>query len=140
MANLTITAGSVGIQSQISKGLLSIVQYGEAVTNGQPVYLKAADGKYWRCLIDTAAEAACVGVALTGNSTDGWGVIALSGASINLGATLVVAEVYALGSTAGTIAPESDLTTTGKFPCILGYAQTASILALNIQAAGVAIP
>jgi len=140
MANLTITAGSVGIKSQISKSLLYIVQYGETVTNGQPVYLKASDGKYWLAATDTAAEAACVGVALTGGAADGWGIIAISGASINVGATLTVSEIYAIGSTDGTIAPESDLTTSAKFPCVLGYATAADTLVLNIQTSGVAIP
>jgi len=140
MADLTQTPANVGLKAQISKNLLLVGQFGETVANGQPVYLKAADGKYWLATPDTAAEAACVGISLTGGAADDWGILALPGASVDLGATLVVAEVYAIGSTDGKIAPEADLTTTGKFPCILGYASAADTLVINIQAAEVAIP
>ena len=140
MADLTQTPASVGLKAQVSKNLLLVGQFGETVANGQPVYLKTADGKYWRTTTTTLAESTAVGIALTGGAADDWGVIALPGASVDLGATLVVAEVYAIGGATGTIAPEADLVASGKFPCILGYASAADTLVINIQAAGVAIP
>lgn len=127
MANLSQTAANVAIGSQITR--TRVVQAGENLTQGQPVYLKASDGKYYRADANASAEAAkAVGIALTPASTNGYAVIQEgSGGSVNLGATLTVGETYVVSATAGAIAPIADLTT-GDYPCILGVATTTALI------------
>jgi len=127
MANLSQTAANVAIGSQITR--TRVVQAGENLTQGQPVYLKASDGKYYRADANASAEAAkAVGIVLTPASTNGYSVIQEgSGGSVNLGATLTVGETYVVSATAGAIAPIADLTT-GDYPCILGVATTTALI------------
>lgn len=133
MAGLTITAANVQAGSDTRTKL---VQYGEAVTQGEPVYLKDADSKYWLCDNSTAVLAAAAGIALTGGAADDYGLIAISG-DIELGATLAVGEVYTVGSTSGEIHPDTDLATT-ELLTILGFGKTADIFTVNIVATGIA--
>lgn len=127
MANLSQTAANVAIGSQITR--TRVVQAGENLTQGQPVYLKASDGKYYRADANASAEAAkAVGIVLTPASTNGYSVIQEgSGGSVNLGATLTVGETYVVSATAGAIAPIADLTT-GDYPCIIGVATTTALI------------
>jgi len=133
MADITVTAANVKATSNSSAVL---VQFGEAVTQGEPVYLKAADSKYWLCDNVAAASAAAVGIALTPNIADGYGFIQTTG-SIDLGATLVVGTTYVVAGTAGGIAPEIDIGTT-EFVSILGVASSAALLRMDISNTGIA--
>ncbi len=136
MADITQTAANVALNDNAVKTRL--VQFGEAVTQGMPVYKKAADGKYYKAQNDgTAAEADAVGICITrGAAADSWGLIAIEG-NINVGGTLVVGESYFVSSAFGGICPAADVGT-GKFPTYLGVASTASNLKLKPFAAGVA--
>lgn len=140
MANLTQTAANVALGSQATR--TQIVQAGESVTQGMPVYLNTSDSKYYQSDANASATAAgCNGIALTPASTDGYFVIATpgSGAKVNLGATLTVGQTYTVSATKGAICPIGDLTT-GDYPTILGIASTTALLNFNVQAGGVAKP
>jgi hypothetical protein len=140
MANLSQTAANVAIGSRETR--TNVVQAGEAVTQGMPVYLSTSDNKYYQSDANgSATSAQCDGIALTSAATDGYFVIALpgSGSKVNLGATLTVGQIYAVSATKGAICPVADLTT-GDFPTILGPATTAALLAFDVIEAGVAKP
>lgn len=136
MADITQTPANVAINDSAVKTRL--VQYGEAVTQGMPVYKKAADGKYYKAQNDnTAADADALGIALTrGAAANSWGLIALEG-NIDVGGTLVVGESYFVSAAFGAICPAADINS-GKFPCYLGVATAAGNLKLKPLSAGVA--
>jgi|TARA_R110000824_G_scaffold395565_1_gene596320 hypothetical protein len=102
-----------------------------------PVYRKAADNKWWKAIDTSVATALAGGIALTNAGADELIDVALSG-SINVGATLVLAQIYVV-SASGAIAPVGDLLS-GDFVTILGVATSTSLLELNINASGVAKP
>lgn len=134
MSNLSQTAANVKLGG--ANTITRNVQYGESVTQGMPVYKKSSDGKYYKADANvTAAEAAAVGIAISPNATDGYGVIATSG-PVDLGATLTVGETYYVSDTAGAIMPAADVST-GEYVTALGVATTAALLELQIQASGV---
>ena len=138
MADLTQTAANVGLAA--ASGPLEVVQAGGTVTQGNSVYLKSSDGKYWRTDADeSAAAAAAKGIAMTAAVADGYFAIAKDGDTVNLGATLVVAETYIVSDTAGGIKPVADLTT-GDYMTKLGVAATASSMLIKIDISGVAKP
>lgn len=137
MADLTITPANVALAG--SGASTQIVQAGEAVTQGEPLYKSAADDKYY--LADANASSATadvLGIALTPAATDGYLVMQKSG-PINLGATLTANETYVVSATAGGIAPIGDLTT-GDYTSIIGVANTTSKLTIDLHKTGVAKP
>lgn len=138
MADLTQTAANVAINTDSTD--VSVVQAGESVTQGMPVYLKASDGKYYQCDADASEDTAeAKGIALTPASADGYFVMAGPDGGVNLGATLTVGETYVISATKGAIAPVGDLIT-GDYVTQLGIATTASNLKLNINISGVQVP
>lgn len=131
MADVSVTAAEVLPTSTTTfeSGLA-----GETITAGQPLYKKSGDANaLWKCDADTSAESDCVGIAL-GGGADGQRIVYATGGDIDPGFTAVVGEAYAVSTTAGNIAPVSDITTTGDFITILGIATSASNLKLNIFA------
>jgi spore germination protein YaaH len=140
MADLSQTAANVAIGS--ANASTARVQFGEGVTQGQPVYLNT-DAKYYRCdANDTLAKAACAGIVLTPASTNGYGIIVKPGTVngdtlVNLGATLVVGTAYGVSATLGAICPIADITTT-QFPTIIGFAVTTSLLDFQVIKCSVA--
>lgn len=140
MANLSQTAANVALGSQSTR--TRIVQAGEAITQGMPVYVSTANNKAYQSDADASATAAaCDGIALTPAASDGFFVMALPGSDskVNLGATLVVGETYTVSRTKGAICPIGDLTT-GDFPTHLGIASTAALLDFSVFSGGVAKP
>lgn len=135
MAALTQTAANVAIGS--SSTPTKTVQYGESVTQGQPLYKSSVDGKYYKTdCNDTAAKAACAAIALTPGGADAYGLVALPGSRaeeslINLGATLAVGTTYSIGQTVGSIVPNADLTT-NDFVTNIGIAATADFLDFQV--------
>jgi hypothetical protein len=124
MANLTQTAANVGVGA--SSGRVRIVQAGEAITQGMPVY--ESTSKWYQADANVQSASQATAIALTSASTDGWIVIVETvNAYVNLGATLVVGETYVVSRTKGAICPIGDLVA-GDYPCILGTATTASLL------------
>lgn len=132
MADLTITAANVAVGSQTTR--ISIVQVGEAITQGQPIYLDSATAKYLKGDANVDAKAGVDSIALTAAASDGYVVRASSGL-INLGATLTVGTIYVLSDTAGGIMPTADLSA-GDNVVILGAATTTALLNLDIQVTG----
>ena len=136
MADISQTAANVAAGSSTTR--VQLVQAGEAITQGQPVYL-ASDGKYYQTdANDTAVKAQAKGVAVSPASTDGYFLMAVDGL-INLGATLAVGQVYVVSATKGAIAPYGDLTT-NDYVTILGVATTTALVDINILISGVQKP
>jgi hypothetical protein len=134
MADISQTAANVALGG--ANVPTRIVQYGESVTQGMPVYRSDADSKYYQCdANDTAAKAVAAGIAISPGATNSYGVIALPASGpgkslVNLGATLAVGTAYAV-SAKGAIAPIADLGT-GEYITILGVATTTALLDLQI--------
>jgi hypothetical protein len=140
MAALSQTPANVGIQGS---GKTQLVQYGEAVTQGQPVYRSSTDNRFYKSDANLVTGGAN-GIALTPGTTGDYGVIALPGASpgqclVNVGATLAVGMVYCVGATAGQIVPYADLTT-GDYVTILGVAKTTALLDFMLIVSGTQKP
>ena len=136
MANITQTAANVAAGSSATR--VQLVQAGETITQGMPVYL-ASDGKYYQTdANDTAVKAQAKGIAVSPAATDGYFLMAVDGL-INLGATLAVGQIYCVSATKGAIAPYGDLTT-NDFVTILGIATTTALMDINIVVSGVQKP
>lgn len=138
MADLTITATNVlNISAPISAGLA-----GEAITAGQAVYLKAADGKLWKArsaAAGTTEEGNPVGIALNGGSAGQTIAYAANGGDINIGATTVKTTTYVLSATAGGIAPQADLVSTDKIVRIGHAKNTTGTLTVDIKNTGAVV-
>jgi hypothetical protein len=130
MADISITAANVAMGAATTP--TRVVQYGEAVTQGQPLY-RATDGKWYRTdANDGVAKAAVGAIALTPGATNAFGLVALPAATpgqslVNLGATLAVGMPYAVSANVGGIAPIGDITST-QFVSIIGIATTTALL------------
>jgi hypothetical protein len=134
LADLTVTAGNVALAAGVAATRKNVT-YGEAITQGQSVYLKT-DGKWWRADANAteSAGSAGVGVALTKGSTDEPGIV-ITGGSMNLGATLTAGQPYFVSSNAGGICPATDLSST-EYTTYLGSATSASVINLGPHASG----
>jgi predicted transcriptional regulator len=127
-ADLSVTAASV---VPGSGAVLETATAGEALTAGQFVYKKAADGKWYKadCNSATAEVRVASGVAVNGAAAGQPVVVQKSGA-ITIGATMTAGVVYYLSGTAGGIRPVAD-NTTGDYPQVLGMATSTTVLQLN---------
>lgn len=136
MADLTITATSVvkGTGAQIDRTRV----FGEAVTAGQPVYLKDSDGKYWKAQSDgNSAEAAALGIALNGGAADQPAAVQ-TGGSLTIGATVAAGVFYYVSNTAGGICPVGDLGT-GDYVTAICYGTSTSAVTVLPVATGVTL-
>ena len=132
---ISTTPADVAISS--NDAFTELVQAGEAITQGQPVYLSG--NKYYKADNNASAStAAAAGVAITPAATDGYFIMATRG-TVNLGATLVVGTAYCVGPTAGQVNPVADLVA-GDYITLLGIAITTSTLVLTITPTGVQVP
>jgi hypothetical protein len=136
MADLTITAASVvaGSNANVERG-----SFGEAVTAGQAVYKSPTTQKYMKADSNSVTPQArdALGIALNGGALDQPAEIQKSG-RITLGATLTAGTDYYLSDTPGGICPRADVGT-GEYVCLLGLAESTSVLDLNIQFPNVAL-
>jgi hypothetical protein len=136
MADLTITAASVvaGSNANVERG-----SFGEAVTAGQAVYKSPTTNKYMKADSNSVTPQArdALGIALNGGALDQPAEIQKSG-RITLGATLTAGTDYYLSDTPGGICPRTDVGT-GEYVCLLGLAESTSVLDLNIQFPNVAL-
>lgn len=134
MADITVTAGNVALAAG-GNATRKNVTYGEAVTQGQSVYLKS-DGKWWKADSNAteSAGSAGVGVALTKGSAEDPGIV-ITGGYMNLGATLTVGAPYFVSSAAGGICPAGDLSST-EYTTYLGSAISASVINLGPHYSG----
>lgn len=140
MADLTVTANSVVPVADVNGNTTSLFPAqgiaGEAITQGQPVYRKASDGKLYKADANvTSAEAEALGIALSAGAS-GQYITYWSEGTINLGATLVVGTIYIVSVNAGGIAPISDLATS-SWVTILCYAETTSVAKMLLTVTGV---
>lgn len=134
MANLSQTAANVAAGG--NNVAFALVQAGEAVTQGQPVYQSTSTLKYLQTdANDTAAKAVAAGIALTPAASDGYFILARSG-PVNLGATLAVGTLYAVSATKGAICPVADLGSS-EYVTLLGIATTTALLDLRISVSGI---
>lgn len=140
MANLTQTAANVALGSADTP--TRRVQYGEAVTQGMPLY-KHTDNKYYQCdANDGLPKSQCVAIALTPGGIDAWGFVVVPSSTpgrslVNLGATLAVGVHYAVSATKGAVAEIGDITST-QFPCVIGVAVSTSLLDFQTSLSSVA--
>ena len=138
MSDLSITPADVlaGTNTKIDRALA-----GETITAGQVVYKAAATGKYLKADNNSAtAEARTpAGIALNGAAANQPLAVA-TGGDVTLGSVLTAGAAYYLSDTAGGIVPLTDVDTAGMYYVLLGLAKSATVLALNINAPGVAVP
>lgn len=133
MADITVTAANVlaGTGAQTKP-----VTYGGTITAGMAVYKDSATSTYKACDTSTAAKALAEGIALNGGASGQPGLILTSG-QITIGGTVAVGTVYTVSDNAGGIAPDADRGA-GDFVTVLGVGVSATVIAVNIVAAGVA--
>lgn len=136
MTDLSITAASVlpGAGAEIVHGTA-----GAAITAGQVVY-RDADANTWKLADNDSATAAVRlphGFALNGAASGQPIAVEVDG-DITLGAVLTAGTAYYLSSTAGGICPVADLAS-GDYPCLLGIAESTSVLRIGIQPSDVAL-
>lgn len=135
MANLVQTAANVHADGSASDCKFELVQCGEAITAGEPVYQLSTDSKYYAAQADTAAKAAAKGVAVTSAALNGYAFVVLNG-PVDVGATVAVGVMYYVSNTNGAICLESDLGT-GHFVTKLGIGATASQIRVGITSTGI---
>ncbi len=137
MANYTITSGSVSIAEATARP--SVVQVGEAVTEGQALYLKTSDSKYYKADSTSAAKASVVGIVVSPASTNGYALIQ-SNKKVVIGATVVAGDPIYLSATAGggNICPHADLAST-NYVTQIGHAVSTSEVLIDITALGVQV-
>jgi hypothetical protein len=135
MADLTITAANVAVGSQSTR--LQVVQVGEAVTQGQPLYRDSTTDLHLKADANVDTKIQVAGIALTPAAGNGFVVMA-TGGLVNLGATLTIGTIYVLSDTVGGIMPSADLGS-GDNVVILGAARTTALLSLAIQITGAKI-
>ncbi|CAI2935027.1 hypothetical protein [Aminobacter niigataensis] len=135
MTDISITAANVVAGENSSRDTGSA---GEAITAGQPVY-KAATGKWMLADSNSATAAArkAGGIALNSASLNQPLAVHKAG-DITIGGTLTPGVAYYLSDTPGGICPVADIGA-GEYVCLLGIAKSASVLAVGIQAPGVAL-
>ncbi len=135
MSDLSVTAASV---LDAGNGRKLNGTAGEAVTAGQPVYRRAADGLLWRADADAAATAQAAGIAAHAAAA-GQPLAYWVGGDVFIGATTAVATVYAVSNNAGGIMPVADLNT-NMYATILGVGKASDTLGLSIYASGAKKP
>ncbi len=136
MADLTITRQDVALSTAAVSFIR--VQVAEAVTQGQPLYRAATNSKYYKAAATGSSAANASVLAMTAASADGY-VLAVKSGDVIIGATTTQGTTYVVSATAGSIAPHADLGS-GNYVTNLGIAISATVLRLNIQASGIAIP
>lgn len=136
MTDITVTAASV-IPSSGARRQLKVIDTGVTVTAGQSVYVDATSGKLKLADADVLASANALGIAENGGGAGQQISVVYEDDAFTAGATLVVGETYVVSTTAGGIAPLSDLAA-GDFTTILGIATTAALLKLRVFAGGTA--
>lgn len=137
MTDISITAANVVAGSNATRVHGTA---GETITAGQAVYKSSTTNKWMLADSNSAtAEARTAqAIALNGASLNQPITVQTAG-DITIGGTLnPEAPAYYLSDTAGGICPVSDVGD-GEYFCLIGLAKSASVLAINIQASGVAM-
>lgn len=136
MVDLVITAANVvpGSNATVENGTA-----GATITAGQVVYRDATTKKYLLADNDSATVAAKAprGVALNG-AANGQPLAISRAGDITIGATITAGTAYYLSATPGGICPLADVAA-GDDVVLLGLAESATVLALDIQTSGVTL-
>lgn len=140
MADLSITAASVAAGA--GAGIDKSSNAGATITAGQLVYLDSSN--LWQLSdANSAATAKRIdGISLHA-SLSGQPLAVLRSGPITIGATVGVGTVYILSGTPGGIAlgcPGTTDLVSGMTTCILGVGTSATVITVNINNSGVAIP
>lgn len=104
-----INGGTISVDKQIVAGVA-----GETITKDQLIYLKASDGRWWKCDADTAAtvEGVMLGLA-QGGGTAGVAItngVLVSGLATLTAFSVTAATVYYASNTAGGISTSAGTT------------------------------
>ena len=135
MAVITITAANVALGGDGCR--IAIVQAGELITPGEPVFKLAADGKYYAAVNTTVAEAAVIGIAITDAAAGGDYFIICKEGPIICGGTVAAGSAYSVGDTDGAIFDSGDAASP-DFVTFLGYGISTTVLQVSINATGIA--
>lgn len=133
MADLTITAGSFvpGANAKYKQGVA-----GEAITQGQPLYVKSSDNRLYKADADLSAEAALVvGVAANAGSAGQIIDYVYEDDDLTVGGTMTMANVYVTSGTAGGIAPFADFAN-GDYLTVILVPKSTTKAVLKLVAAG----
>lgn len=135
MADITVTPADVELIDNVA-GVK--VQFGEAVTAGEAVYLNSGDNKYYLADASDSAKDAVAGVAISGGSADSYGyIVSTDGTTIDIGGTTAAGTIYVLSaSAAGAIAPDTDLST-GDYVSVIGVGSGSNQIVLGINNSGI---
>lgn len=139
MPAVSFVAADIGVDSAVAAtSVVSVVQVGEAVTQGQVGYQDGTNKKYYKADSNGAAatNAAATVVFITAASTDGFALVLKAGGKLKANAVFTKGQVYCVGSTAGAIVPISDLTT-GDYVTIVGVADSTTTIPLMMVATGI---
>lgn len=132
MADISVTAASV---SAGSDAVLRQRTAGAAITQGQVTYRTGNTANLADA--DVAGTATVDGIAVT-SAASGQPVLIMTEGTLTLNAALTKGQVYVASTTAGGIAPYSDLAS-GDYVSLLGVATSTTTLVINIQNSGVTL-
>ena len=137
MADYTITPANVKISG--SNVRTSTVQVGEAVTEGQALYLDSTTSKYRLADATDTTKALVAGMTLTSADADGYALMQTS-RTYFAGTTLVKGDPVFLSATAGggDLCPHADLGS-GNAVTLIGFASSTSEIELAINPTGITI-
>lgn len=134
MADLSVTAASVAVGTG---SVISDVTAGATITAGKSCYLDSSNQAQLTDA-DVLGTASATGIALNGASSGQPVRLQIAG-NINPGATVTVGVIYVVSTTAGGIAPSTDLGS-GDFVSVLGVGTTSSNILMGITNSGIAKP
>lgn len=131
MANYTITSANVAIAESTARP--TVVQAGEALSEGQAVYLDSSDSKYYKADATASANAAVAGIVVSPAATDGYALIQTN-KKVIIGATVVAGDPIYLSATAGggNLCPHADLVST-NYVTKVGHAVSTTEVLINIE-------
>lgn len=137
MVDLVITAANV-VASGTTQGRAAGTA-GEAIAAGKAVYLDPTTRKWMLADSNSAVAAARVPQGIAANSASlNQAVNVFTSGPVVIGATLVPGTAYYLSDTPGGICPVADVGT-GEYATIIGMAQSATVLNIDISSSGVAL-
>lgn len=133
MADLTVTATSVVADASASR-----VQgtAGEAIAQGKAVYLSPTTKKWMLADSNSATAAARAATHVALNAAALNQPITVGKGKITIGATLTPGLAYYLSDTPGGICPVADVGS-GEYVCLIGLAESASVLNVDPRYTGV---
>lgn len=136
MADLSVTAANV-LASTSAAGVATGTA-GATITAGQAVYLDSATGTLKLAVKTSLAAAAAVGIALNGGASGQPIKYVYQDDDFTPGATLVTGTSYAVGATAGNLAPVADLAS-GNYATFMMIAKSTTKAILRVLPTGAAV-